>query len=82
MTPESIAPQLIADGLWYIVRVARTHEGVAAVLARYHALEAENVLQRAELALDALLAAEDAATIAAYRAAQPQHEIDARELGY
>ena len=42
--------QLLADGLWYLGNMARTHECIAAVLARYHALEAE--LERTQQFLD------------------------------
>jgi hypothetical protein len=57
----------IENGLWYVERVAKTHEGVAAVLARYHALEVE--VTRLQELCDRLARA-------------GMHEVDAHDLGY
>jgi hypothetical protein len=95
MTPEQ---QQIADGLWYIDRVAKTHEGVAAVLARYKALEAESTRLTASHAVNrdllarliAVTDARDQALAENVRlhetcdriARAGMREVDAKNLGY
>lgn len=86
--------QLLADGLWYLENMARTHECIAAVLARYHHLEGiarlaeeqsedvqANWLSPCEAAgLRAEIARLNEACERIARAGM--REIDARELGY
>jgi hypothetical protein len=92
MTPDD---RLVAEGLWYLERIAQTgHEGVAAVLARYHHLERiERLAQEQSDDVQAnWLSPVEAAGLRAEVARLSEacdriaraglREVDARDLGY